>query len=77
MEPQISFDLRGSDCVYNFAKIKLALEELDEGDILEVILDEGSPFKNVSRSLKEEGHKVIEVIPGDGYFKIYVEKACS
>lgn len=75
MKIEKTLDLRGVCCPINFVKTKLALEEMEKGEILEVILDEGDPILNVPRSLKEEGHHVIKVYPEDKYFKIYVEKS--
>jgi len=48
-------DLRGEICPYNFVKTKLKLEEMETGQTLEVIIDNGEPMKNVPRSVKEEG----------------------
>ncbi len=68
-------DLRGVLCPINFVKAKLKLETMEDGQILEVALDDGEPMRNVPRSVKEEGHKVIKVEKaGDGY-KIYVKKS--
>jgi tRNA 2-thiouridine synthesizing protein A len=69
-----SLDLRGVACPMNFVKTKLALEDLESGDLLEVILDEGDAMLNVPRSLKEEGHKIIKVEPLGETFRILVEK---
>lgn len=52
-------DLRGTGCQTNFIKAKLALEMIDAGEIVELLLDEGEPVKNVPRSLKAEGHKLL------------------
>ncbi len=62
-EPQVEerLDLRGVLCPLNFVQVKLRLEEMEEGQILEVVLDEGAPMRNVPRSLKEEGHKIVQV----------------
>lgn len=68
-------DLHGVICPMNFVKTKVALENINSGEILEVILDEGEAMLNVPRSLKEEGHKILKVIPAeDGMYKIIVEK---
>lgn len=58
----------------NFVKTKLALEELESGEYLEVILDEGEPMLNVPRSLKEEGHRIVKVEPLGETFRVMVEK---
>ena len=60
-DPDDKLDLRGVLCPMNFVQTKLALEDLDEGQVLEIILEDGEPMRNVPRSVKEEGHKVINV----------------
>lgn len=54
-----SLDLRGVLCPMNFVKTKLKLEEMESGQVLELILDDGEPMRSVPRSLKEEGHKIV------------------
>lgn len=62
-------------CPVTFVKVKVALEELEPGEILEIKLNDGEPIQNVPRSLKEENHKILQVINNeDGTFTIYVEK---
>lgn len=68
-------DLRGTICPINFVKTKLKLEELSSGDVLEVLLDEGEPIKNVPRSITEEGHKVLGISRVDEYYRVLIEKA--
>ncbi len=67
-------DLRGVSCPTNFVKAKLALEMVDPGEIVEFLLDEGEPVKNVSGSLKEEGHKMISLEEKEGYYILTLEK---
>jgi len=60
----------------NFVKTKLALEEMGPGEVLEVILDEGEPMRNVPRAVKEEGHRVVRVEPLDGgaAFSLFIRR---
>ncbi|MFX4263498.1 sulfurtransferase TusA family protein [Pelotomaculum propionicicum] len=74
MEIKKSIDLRGVCCPINFVKAKLALEDIGNGEILEIILDEGEPILNVPRSLKEEGHVIKKVFQADKYFRVHVVK---
>ncbi len=68
-------DLRGVLCPINFVKTKLKLEMMENEQVLEVTLDDGEPMRNVPRSIKEEGHKIVKVEKfGDGY-KIYIKKS--
>ena len=68
-------DLRGVLCPINFVKTKLKLEMMDDGQVLEIILDDGEPMRNVPRSIKEEGHKVVGVEQIDDGYKIFVKKS--
>ena len=67
-------NLSGVICPTNFVKTKLALEEIRKGQILEVILDDGEPIRNVPRSIKEEGHRIIKVENLGRTFRILVKK---
>ena len=59
--PDETLDLRGILCPLNFVKTKLKLEEMEAGQVLEVLLDDGEPMRNVPRSVKAEGHRIIKV----------------
>lgn len=68
-------DITDVVCPITFVKSKVALEELEDGQILEVKMNEGEPIQNVPRSFKEEGHKVLSVVNNeDGTFTVFVEK---
>jgi TusA-related sulfurtransferase len=60
-EPDARVDITTVVCPVTFVKTKIALEELEDGQILEVRLNDGEPIQNVPRSLKDEGHRVISV----------------
>jgi len=53
--------LRGVKCPLNYVRTKLALEEMEPGQVLQILLDDGEPIVNVPRSAKEDGHKILEV----------------
>ncbi|MCL5263837.1 MAG: sulfurtransferase TusA family protein [Chloroflexi bacterium] len=67
-------DLRGVCCPMNWVKTKLALEDLESGQQLEVIIDDGEPIRNVPRSVKEEGHKLLKVSPIGEHFRLLIER---
>ncbi|MBW7956718.1 MAG: sulfurtransferase TusA family protein [Deltaproteobacteria bacterium] len=70
-----TIDLRGVMCPINFVKTKLKLEMMNPGEVLEVILDSGEPIQNVPKSIKEEGHRIIEVKKEGDFFRLKVEKS--
>ena len=68
-------DITDVNCPVTFVKTKVALEELDEGQVLQVHLNDGEPVQNVPRSLKEEGHEILKLEDnGDGTCELFVKK---
>ena len=68
-------DVTDVKCPTTFVKAKVAIEELDEGQILAVRLNDGEPVQNVPRSLKEEGHEILKLNDNqDGTFTLFVKK---
>jgi FdhD protein len=70
-------DLRGVRCPTNFVKARLALEMVDPGEIVQFLLDDGDPVRNVPRSLKAEGHTLLGLEEKDGYSVLTVEVSSS
>lgn len=69
-------DLKGEVCPYTFVKSKLALEEMESGQVLRVIVDNPGSAANVPRSLNSEGHSILEVTKlNDTDWAITVKKA--
>lgn len=71
----VTVDITDVVCPMTFVKVKVALEEIAEGQVFRVRLNEGEALLNVPRSLKEEGHKVLDVQQGpDGIYELLVQK---
>jgi TusA-related sulfurtransferase len=68
-------DITDVVCPITFVKVKVALEELDIGQVLCVHMNDGEPVQNVPRSCKEEGQKVLKLIDNqDGTYDLIVKK---
>lgn len=68
-------DLKGEVCPYTFVKSKLALEAMESGQVLRVIVDNNESAENVPRSLTNEGNEVLEVSrPNEKDWSIVVKK---
>ena len=68
-------DITDVVCPVTFVKTKVALEELDEGQILSIRMNDGEPVQNVPRSIKEEGHQILKLIDNeDGTYNLIVKK---
>ena len=67
-------DLRGVACPLNFVKAKLELEKIEVGAVLDVLLDEGEPVRNVPASFADQGQEVVEVKELGGHFCVKVRR---
>ena len=68
-------DITDVVCPVTFVKTKVALEELDDGQILQVHLNDGEPVQNVPRSVKEEGHQILKLYTNDdGTYELFIRK---
>jgi tRNA 2-thiouridine synthesizing protein A len=67
-------DITKDHCPMTFVKVKVKMAKLMPGDRLEVLLTEGQPLKNVPRSAKEQGFKVISVQPNGEFHEVVIEK---
>ena len=54
-------DITDVVCPVTFVKANVALEELDDGEILAIRMNDGEPVQNVPRSIKEEGHQILKL----------------
>ena len=62
-------------CPMTFVKAKVAMEELEIGQVLSVHMNDGEPVQNVPRSFKEEGQQVLKLIENeDGTYDLIVKK---
>lgn len=69
-------DLRGEVCPYTFVKTKLRLEDLDSGQDLIILLDDPEATANVSKSLRSEGHEILDLKAISGVvWQVIVKKA--
>lgn len=67
-------DYRGVACPMNFVKIKLDIAMMAIGQRLKVLLDDGEPIENVSRSVIDEGHEILEQKKVGDYWSVLIQK---
>ena len=68
-------DITDVVCPVTFVKATVALEEMDEGQVLAVKMNDGEPVQNVPRSIKEEGHQILKLNTNDdGTYTLFVKK---
>lgn len=68
-------DITDKVCPMTFVKAKVTIDELDDGEVLPIRMNDGEPVQNVPRSMKEEGHQILKLQDNeDGTYTLYVRK---
>lgn len=68
-------DITDVVCPMTFVKAKVAMEELEIGQVLSVRMNDGEPVANVPRSFKGEGQQILKLINNeDGTYDLIVKK---
>lgn len=68
-------DITDVVCPMTFVRAKVAMEELEIGQVLAVTMNDGEPVQNVPRSFKEEGQQVLKLIDNEnGTYDLIVKK---
>lgn len=74
-QPDACKNLVGTGCPMNLVYAKVELAKLATGQVLEVILDDGAPVRNVSNSIQKEGHELLHKEQrSDGSWSVVVRK---
>lgn len=60
VRPDRVLDIKGLVCPYTFVKAKLAIEDMEVGEVLEIVLDYEEAFHNIPRSMRDHGHTVLK-----------------
>lgn len=53
-------DIRGLVCPYTFVKAKLAIESMELGQVLEIILDYEEAVQSIPKSMEEHGQTLLK-----------------
>ena len=68
-------DITDKVCPLTFVKAKVAIDELEDGEVIAIRMNDGEPVQNVPRSIKEEGHQILKLVNNeDGTNNLIVKK---
>lgn len=56
-----SINIKGLVCPYTFVKAKLAIESMEVGQVLEVLLDYEEASRSIPKSMEDHGQKVLRI----------------
>ena len=77
-KPQYSLDISAEVCPLTFVKTKLLLENMAAGEVACIRLGSGEPLDNLPRTLRDQGHSVLDLRPeqpGATIYRLLVKKA--
>jgi len=72
--PEI-LDLRGLLCPLTWAKTRYALQKLQPGGTLVVVLDHRPAVPDIRRNAEELGHEVLSATEADGVWELRLRRA--
>jgi tRNA 2-thiouridine synthesizing protein A len=67
-------NLYGVKCPLNWAKAKVRLEDLERGDVLEVLINDPKGRRDIPRAAEAEGYAIVTIDEIDGGWRIAIEK---
>ena len=70
--PDASIDITAELCPMTYVRVKLALEKLAPGKVLEVWLKGEEPLKNVPKSVRDDGHEVLSLEAAEGKSRLLI-----
>ena len=75
IKPDKTIDLKGQICPYTFVRSKLAVEKMQIGETIEIILDHKPAVENVPKSMENEGQKVLRIDQtGEKEWHLFIRK---
>ncbi len=54
-------NIKGLVCPYTFVKSKLAVEDMEVGQVLEILLDYEEASRSIPKSMEDHGQRVLKV----------------
>jgi TusA-related sulfurtransferase len=78
--PAVFLDITDQVCPLTFVHTRLQLERMKSGEVLEIRLAGSEPLQNIPRSLADEGHEVLSLVPepgNAGIHRLRVRKAAT
>lgn len=68
-------DITDKVCPLTFVKAKVAIDELYDGEVIAIRMNDGEPVANVPRSIKDEGHQILKLVNNnDETYTLIVKK---
>lgn len=77
IHPAATVDIRAHVCPMTWVRVKLALESIESGACLEVLLRGEEPIRNVPRSAAADGHEILISEPAGEDHRLLIRKGAG
>ncbi len=77
LTPSARIDITREVCPMTYVRVKLKLEALSPGEVLEVVLRGKEPLKNVPRNAQEEGYLLVSLEADGDAHRLLLQKPPS
>lgn len=75
IQVDLTLDITSETCPMTFVRVRLGLDRLAAGAVLEVLLKGEEPRRNVPRTAEEQGHLVLsETLRADGITRLLLRR---
>lgn len=70
-----TLDITGDRCPMTYVRVRLALDRMQAGQVLQVTLKGDEPMRNVPQTAVEQGHRVLGTEPdSEGAIRLWIRK---
>ncbi len=69
-----ALDLRGIKCPLNWARAKVKLEQMQRGEVLDLLIDDPRGVRDIPRAAEAEGYVLIEITEEETAWHLRIEK---
>jgi len=74
MKADKTLDVRAFMCPMPIIKTKKAIEQMEPGQVLEILASDPGAKEDFPAWCKQTGHELLEIIEGGDVIKIYIRK---
>ncbi len=67
-------DITGDVCPMTLVRVRMALDKVEPGGVLRILMASGEPVASIPRTLKDEGHEVLGLDREGDAFSVTVRK---
>lgn len=73
--PDKTLDCKGLSCPEPVLKTKMAMNDLQSGQVLEMLSTDPGSANDIAAWAKRTGNEILETVEGDGVWQFFIKKS--